>query len=232
MGYLPQIVSFSNEEQTILECFRDGIQITEGKAREYLARFLFCGENVFKKLCSISGGERSRLLLAKLMYEEVNLLILDEPTNHLDITSRESLEENLREFDGSILFVSHDRYFINVICSRVVELKNGKLVSYEGDYEYYKFKSFTEKAPEKQVEKHPDKKLKKADNPKKTIEETQSNMLIEKKIAELEAELRALDMEMNGCSDYKRLNDLYSIKESLNAEIENLMAQWIELSSY
>lgn len=141
LGYLPQNITFEDENKTILECFRDSIAINEEKAREYLAKYLFYGERVFKKVGALSGGERSRLKLAILMYSEVNFLILDEPTNHLDIDSREELEEYLKEFKGTLLLVSHDRYFINNIASRVVELCQGSLISYGGNYEYYKEKS-------------------------------------------------------------------------------------------
>ncbi|MDD3223397.1 MAG: ABC-F family ATP-binding cassette domain-containing protein [Clostridium sp.] len=141
LGYLAQNVKFKNEGNTILEEFRENIIITQGKAREYLARYMFFGEAVFKKVSSISGGERSRLMQAILMYNEVNFLILDEPTNHLDIDSRQQLEIFLKKFQGTIFFVSHDRYFINSIASRVVELSDGKLISYDGSYDYYKEKA-------------------------------------------------------------------------------------------
>lgn len=93
--------------------FREDIEILEGKAREYLSKYMFFGETVFKKVKGLSGGERTRLKLSKLLYHEANLLILDEPTNHLDIDSIETLEETLDEFKGTIFFISHDRYFIN-----------------------------------------------------------------------------------------------------------------------
>lgn len=140
-GYLPQIVSFDDEEKTVLECFRQSAAITEGKAREYLARYMFFDKSVFKKVKNLSGGEKSRLKLSILMYNEINLLILDEPTNHLDINSREELEIFLKKFKGTLFFVSHDRYFINNIADRVIELSNGALNSYEGNYEYYKEKA-------------------------------------------------------------------------------------------
>lgn len=102
------------------------------KKAELLIRY---GENVFKKVRSLSGGEKSRLKLSELLYEDINLLILDEPTNHLDIDSIETLEEALEDFGGTILFVSHDRYFINKLCTRIVALENRGLTSYVGNYE-------------------------------------------------------------------------------------------------
>ena len=139
LGYLPQNIIFNNENNTILETFRENIVITEGKAREYLAKYMFFGEDVFKSWKSFRRRKKW-LKLAMLMYNDLNLLILDEPTNHLDIDSREELEIFLKNFEGTLLFISHDRYFINNLASRVVELAKGSLVSYEGNYEYYKEK--------------------------------------------------------------------------------------------
>ncbi|MBI6872122.1 ribosomal protection-like ABC-F family protein [Clostridium aciditolerans] len=231
IGYLPQNVVFSNEEFSILECFREDIELPEGKAREYLAKFLFFGENVFKKVKNLSGGERSRLLLSKLMFRKVNTLILDEPTNHLDIVSREVLEDTLKEFKGSILFVSHDRYFINAICSRIVELKDGVLTSYEGNYEYYKLKSNTEPKNEKlTVKKNEDRKIynKKIKNKETTNEKKAA--VIEKRIQELESKINLIEKEMGSCNEYSRLNELHILKEDINLEIEDLMEQWVQIS--
>ncbi|GKX66471.1 ribosomal protection-like ABC-F family protein [Inconstantimicrobium mannanitabidum] len=137
-AYLPQKITFDNEELTVLEYFREDISILEGKAREYLSKFMFYGSNVFKKIRHLSGGERIRLKLSKLLYEDINLLILDEPTNHLDIDSIETFEEALGEFKGTIFFISHDRYFINKMGERVIAVEDTKLKSYPGDYDYYK----------------------------------------------------------------------------------------------
>lgn len=111
IGYIPQEIKFTNEESTILEYFLSDYTDNETKARTFLAKYLFFGENVFKRLRELSGGERVRLILAKLVLQETNFLILDEPTNHLDISTREILEDTLEEYNGTILFVSHDRYF-------------------------------------------------------------------------------------------------------------------------
>ena len=137
-AYLPQKITFKNEELTVLECFREDISILEGKAREYLSKFMFYGKSVFKKVKHLSGGEKIRLKLGKLLYEDVNLLILDEPTNHLDIDSIETFEEALEEFKGTIFFISHDRYFINKIGERVIAVEDNVFKSYPGNYDYYK----------------------------------------------------------------------------------------------
>ncbi len=127
IGYLPQNVEFEDEEKSILDWFRQDLNILEGKAREYLAKYMFYKEDVFKKVKSLSGGEKSRLKLSKILYFDVNLLILDEPTNHLDIESINNLENVLKDFNGSIFFVSHDRYFINKICNRILSIEDNKI---------------------------------------------------------------------------------------------------------
>ncbi|MGF7059923.1 ribosomal protection-like ABC-F family protein [Brassicibacter mesophilus] len=138
MAYLPQNIVFENEELTVLQYFRKDISVLEGKAREYLAKFMFFGGNVFKKIKLLSGGERVRLKLSKLLFQNVNLLILDEPTNHLDIASIESIEAALSHFKGTIFFISHDRYFINKICDRLIAIEDQAFVSYLGNYDSYK----------------------------------------------------------------------------------------------
>ena len=122
IGYIPQEIKFENEEETIYEYFSKQYNKSQTEIRTYLAKYMFYGNNVFKRLKELSGGERVRLLLAKLVIQETNLLILDEPTNHLDISSRETLEETLQEYKGTILFVSHDRYFANKLTTREIKL--------------------------------------------------------------------------------------------------------------
>ncbi len=138
MAYLPQNIVFTNEEQTVLDYFREDICVLEEKARNHLSKFMFGDGNVYKKIKILSGGERSRLKLSKLLFMDVNLLILDEPTNHLDISSIESIETALSQFKGTIFLISHDRYFINKICKRVISIEENAFKSYLGDYDYYK----------------------------------------------------------------------------------------------
>lgn len=137
-AYLPQKISFDNEDLTVLDCFREDLMILEGKAREYLAKFMFYGGNVYKKIKHLSGGEKIRLKLSKLLYEDINLLILDEPTNHLDTVSIETLEKALEGFKGTIFFISHDRYFINKIGERVIAIEEKNFKSYPGNFDYYR----------------------------------------------------------------------------------------------
>lgn len=232
VGYLPQQVAFNDEELTVLECFRENKSILEGKAREYLSKFMFYGESVFKKVKNLSGGERSRLKLALLTYEDINLLILDEPTNHFDIDSIETLEETLKDFEGTIFFVSHDRYFINNLSSRVVELNDGTLKSFDGNYEYYKSKK-AQKPEEANKEAKPAKstaiKVKeKADASKKKANPWVIKNL-EEKIAELEGALSGIDAEMAvNASDYEKLNSLYLKKSQAQQELDEAFSKWME----
>lgn len=122
IGYIPQEIKFDNEKETIFDFFSKEYNKSQTEIRTYLAKYMFFGNNVFKRLEELSGGERVRLLLAKLVIKETNFLILDEPTNHLDISTRELLEENLKEYKGTILFVSHDRYFANKLTQREIKI--------------------------------------------------------------------------------------------------------------
>jgi len=138
IGYIPQEIYFEDENATILDTFRKCFSGTETELRGTLAKFMFRGENVFKRVSGLSGGEKVRLKLASLMQQDTNILILDEPTNHIDIDTREVLEEALQEYKGTLLFISHDRYFINKLAKRVIEIDDKKLKTYLGNYEEYK----------------------------------------------------------------------------------------------
>jgi ATPase subunit of ABC transporter with duplicated ATPase domains len=138
IAYLPQAIAFKNEEATVVDCFREDRYILEGKAREYLAKYMFFGKAAYRKVRQLSGGERVRLKLAMLLYEETNVLILDEPTNHLDIESIEALENALEDFKGTLLFISHDRFFINKVSSRIISFEGAGIRSSPGNYDDYK----------------------------------------------------------------------------------------------
>jgi ATPase subunit of ABC transporter with duplicated ATPase domains len=138
IGYLPQEVCFDREDISIVDYFSYYYGISISEARKELAKILFTSEDVFKHINTLSGGEKSRLKLGMLIYEKVNTLILDEPTNHLDIESREILEENLINYEGTILFVSHDRYFVDKIATCIGEIENKSFKMYDFDYEGYK----------------------------------------------------------------------------------------------
>ncbi|OOM76868.1 putative ABC transporter ATP-binding protein [Clostridium puniceum] len=235
LGYLPQNIVFQDDSETILECFREDVVITDGKAREYLARYMFFGEQVFKEVGTLSGGERSRLKLAMLMYSEVNFLILDEPTNHLDIDSREELEDFLKEFKGTLMFVSHDRYFINNIANRVVEMSEGSLISYDGNYEYYKEKSAKIKSSKLVIEAKTKDKIAKPQKEKTSKTTKSSNnefkrLKLERQIEEFEERLKNIEQEIiKFSSDYEKLNTLYNKKLEIQKDLDVLMEEYFKL---
>ncbi|GLC87106.1 ribosomal protection-like ABC-F family protein [Lysinibacillus piscis] len=136
IGYLSQQFEHQNPAMRLIDAFRETVAVSEAEARHILAQFLFYGYDVFKKVKDLSGGEQMRLRLAQLMYEDINLLILDEPTNHLDIEAREVLEETLESFEGTIIGVSHDRYFLQKIFTKVAWIEQQHLHVFEGDYEW------------------------------------------------------------------------------------------------
>ena len=138
LGYLPQEIKFADETKTILETARNYYDGTETRLRASLAKFLFYGDNVYKKIEKLSGGEKVRLKLFELIQKKANLLILDEPTNHIDIDTKEMLEDALKEYEGTLLFVSHDRYFINKLAEKIENIENKKIVNYIGNYDEYK----------------------------------------------------------------------------------------------
>ena len=138
VGYLPQIITFPKQEQKLLEYFSEATCLNEENARKVLARFQFYQEDVTKRVGSLSGGERMRIKLAELLQKKINTLIFDEPTNHIDIPTKEVLEEAIDDFDGTLIFVSHDRYFINKFADKVIEFKNGNVRTFLGNYDDYK----------------------------------------------------------------------------------------------
>lgn len=137
IGYIPQEINFDDDNQTILNFFEQFDNRNETEIRTSLAKYMFRENDVFKKVSSLSGGEKVRLILAKLLKQNINFLILDEPTNHIDIETRELLEEAIKEYSGTVLFVSHDRYFINNLAERIVEVKEKRFFSYIGNYDDY-----------------------------------------------------------------------------------------------
>jgi ABC-type multidrug transport system ATPase subunit len=249
IGYLPQQVEYKDEEQTVLEYFSDLHNITYGAARSQLAKVLFMNEDVNKKIKFLSGGEKSRLKLCSLTFTGVNFLILDEPTNHLDIDSREVLEETLSEFDGTLLFVSHDRYFINKIADKIIAVEEGSIKEYNGDYVYYQEESG--KAREAKEAK-PIKDEKQADSRKnKTMtaevtktspsvlwkESTPSSIkvnkpsrkleFLEKSIEEMEEKLKhLLELMTLYNSDGLRLSEIFAEKEKVEQELETTYFEW------
>lgn len=243
IGYLQQDIVFENEEDTILDVYRGhfNYNIAEGPARAILAKFLFYGSDVFKKVKNLSGGEKVRLKLCILMQENINLLILDEPTNHLDIESREMLEEALEDFKCTILFISHDRYFINKIAQRVAEIEDAKLMDYHGGYNYYKEKKqekinqekiIKEEIASKKVQEA--KKTKIVENPRVDEEKKREKKLLklEEEISKLEALVAEKDIEMNKyATENEKLSSIYKEKSELEEELQTLMEEWLVLQA-
>lgn len=222
-AYLPQKIVFANEELTVLECFREDISIVEGKAREYLAKFMFYKKSVFKKVKFLSGGERIRLKLAMLMFQDINLLILDEPTNHLDIDSIETLEAALDEFKGTIFFISHDRYFINKIGERVIALEDFRFKSYAGNYDFYR----SERAAVAEVKEAAVVKAKQERVRVRQADAESERAKVLEEIERLEKEIVVVDLAMAAHSDYEQLNELYGKKQDLALALDSAMEVWM-----
>ena len=251
IGYYDQEHHVLHSEKTLFEEISDDYPyLNNTQIRNVLAAFLFTGEDVFKRISDLSGGERGRVSLAKLVLSNANFLILDEPTNHLDIMSKEILEDALNGYEGTILYVSHDRYFINRTAHRILDLTEGQFVSYVGNYDYYLEKHDTvmaaieanapqnadadsavaAKATESEVkldwkaQKEEQARLRKKENDLKKCEE---------KIAELEARISEIDTEMSDPAigtQVAKLQELTKEQTSCQEQLEKLYEQWEELA--
>jgi ATP-binding cassette, subfamily F, member 3 len=218
MGYLSQHVFSNTPSQTVVEAFREEVPVELGEARHILAKFLFFGESVFRKLEALSGGERMRLKLAQLMYQDLNLLVLDEPTNHLDIESREILEEAVNQFQGTVIAVSHDRYFLNQGFQLIFWLENKTLTRYEGNYSEAREKRkentirTSNHLIKKETETHLDKKV----EHNKNIHKEPKNL--EQEIEDVENNIKSIEEKMG--SEDASLDDLTSLQKDLD-RLEN-----------
>jgi ATPase subunit of ABC transporter with duplicated ATPase domains len=226
-AYLPQIVHFSHPHRTLVDTLVYEDDCSPQTARNRLGAFKFSGEDVFKCVGDLSGGEQSRLKLCTLMKEGVNFLILDEPTNHLDIASREWIEEAVEDFGETLLFVSHDRYFISRFATRIWELEGGKITDFKGTYEKFRAMKTSQTKPA------PSSKEAKAqkDNPKKPVSVEKQVAKLERDIAMLEEKLAALSEQRNVfCSDYEKLLELDKEEAELRTLLESKYTDWAELS--
>lgn len=251
IGYYDQEHHVLHSEKTLFEEISDDYPyLNNTQIRNVLAAFLFTGEDVFKRISDLSGGERGRVSLAKLVLSNANFLILDEPTNHLDIMSKEILEDALNGYEGTILYVSHDRYFINRTAHRILDLTEGQFISYVGNYDYYLEKHDTvmaaieanapqnadadsavaAKAAESEVkldwkaQKEEQARLRKKENDLKKCEE---------KIAELEARISEIDTEMSDPAigtQVAKLQELSKEQAACQEQLEKLYEQWEELA--
>ncbi|MBP3623606.1 MAG: ABC-F family ATP-binding cassette domain-containing protein [Oscillospiraceae bacterium] len=227
-AYLPQHVRFSVEERSALDTMLYDCRCQPQQARDRLAAFGFRGEDVFTPVGALSGGEKSRLRLCMLMGSDINFLILDEPTNHLDIASREWMEDALSDYEQTLLFVSHDRYFIEKFATRIWALSDGKITDFRGGYEAYcqwKSRQQVYAQAEKRQEKEKKPKPQRPKNNDKAIART------ERDIQRLEEKIAGLDQlaEENG-SDYQKLMEIAAEKETLETELMELYEKWEELN--
>ncbi len=242
IGYYDQEHHVLHMDKTLFEEISDDYPyLTNTEIRNTLAAFLFTGEDVFKKISSLSGGERGRVSLAKLMLSEANFLILDEPTNHLDITSKEILETALNAYKGTVLYVSHDRYFINKTASRILELTHNAFINYIGNYDYYLEKKEVLTPADTQIEtaKNTAPSAQKLDwkqqKEQQAIARKKENDLkkCEERIEQLEMKDKTLDEEMakpENATNVAKLQELVKQKEEVTAELEQLYEDWEKLS--
>lgn len=249
IGYYDQEHHVLHAEKTIFEEISDTYPtLTETEIRNMLAAFLFTGDDVFKVISSLSGGERGRVSLAKLMLSEANFLILDEPTNHLDIASKEILEEALNSYTGTVFYVSHDRYFINQTATRILELTNQAVVNYIGDYDYYleKKEELTEKyapvqqetmavqeaAPATASEGKLTWQQQKEEQARKRKQEAELKKT-EQRIEELEKRDKEIDETLvlpDVCTNVGRCAELSREKDKIQQELEELYEKWETLA--
>ena len=229
-AYLPQIIHFDHPERTLYDTMLYEKNCTPQVARDRLGAFLFQGEDVFKTVANLSGGEQSRLRLCMLMDEKINLLILDEPTNHLDIASREWIEAAVEDYEGTLLFVSHDRYFVDRFATRIWVLENGTIQDYPCGYEKYRsilaHEAEKPKAAPVKAEKKEKAKTKGGD---KALEK--KLRAVERDIEKQEALVAEFEPQIEAAaSDYQELTRLLAEKEAAEAQLEALMEQWEQLS--
>lgn len=242
IGYYDQEHHVLHMDKTLFEEISDDYPyLTNTEIRNTLAAFLFTGDDVFKKIRALSGGERGRVSLAKLMLSEANFLILDEPTNHLDITSKEILETALNAYEGTVLYVSHDRYFINRTASRILELTQQQFVNYIGNYDYYLEKKdlltpVSDTAPAVTANEPSAQKLDwKQQKESQAIARKKENDLkkCEAQIEKLESRNSELDTEMTkpeNATNVAKLQEIAKEQEAITAELEILYEKWEELS--
>lgn len=224
-GYLPQIIHFDHPERTLYDTLLYEKNYTPQTARDRLGAFMFQGEDVFKTVGTLSGGEQSRLRLCMLMDDKINLLVLDEPTNHLDISAREWIECAIDEYEGTLLFVSHDRYFVEKFATRIWELEDGKITDYPFGYQKYR----SVKEHEKQLRTDDKAPLKeKKGKPKGGSKE------LEKQVRRLEREIEKQEQVLSeteallqaASSDYEELLRLSALQEEQTKALNELMEQW------
>lgn len=238
-GYYDQSQDQHHDDLTLVQDMQTfNPKLSEGEIRNILAAFLFTGDDVFKLVASLSGGERGRLSLAKLMVSRSNFLMLDEPTNHLDMVSKSILENALNQYTGTVFFISHDRYFINQVATKVLELKPDGLWIYDGNYDYYLNEREKQSSKDTAIEdkKVSDNKSKWLENKAKATEEKKKQKTLEK----LEADIEGIERRMDAIdealcdvaiyTDHIKATELSDEKATLESQLEALYEQWEALS--
>jgi len=247
IGYYSQTHSGLNPNRTVVDEIRQMSTLSEDGARSFLARFLFSGDDVFKPIGALSGGERSRVALAKLTLQGSNFLVLDEPTNHLDLQSRQFLEEVLGEFEGTLLFVSHDRYFIDKLATKVWVIEDGILIPYLGNYTEYRTRKrpivldFPATLQVKGTDKEPPGRAKpaapaspsRAGGKKSVKTKIRTVEDVERDVEKAEAHVKALEDELNEAAlnaDAAQLTQLSVDYEQAKSRVEELLVEWEQLA--
>ena len=240
LGYYDQMQSDLHEDKTILdEIWDDFPYLSTTELRTYLGAYLFKGEDVFKTINLLSGGERARINLLKLMLRKDNFLLLDEPTNHLDIPSREALEDSLLNYNGTLLVISHDRYFLNKVVNQILELKDGTISTYLGNYSYYIERKASEIPKNKEIEDKVDSEVKVERIKKK--ENLRNRNRLENQLRKLEENISSLELKIENLNEDLTKEEVFTnhiksqevldeITQS-NTELESLMTQWEELQT-
>ncbi|NLF34998.1 MAG: ABC-F family ATP-binding cassette domain-containing protein [Clostridiales bacterium] len=232
LGCLPQVIKFSHPERSLVDTLLYDQGCTPQAARDRLAAFKFRGDDVFKPVSALSGGEQSRLRLCMLMDAKLNLLLLDEPTNHLDLISREWIEEAVEAYEGTLLFVSHDRYFIDRFATRVWVLEDGTITDVKGTYAAYRaMRAGQATVPAPRARGVPAPKKEPAKRPGGTKELEKQVNAAERAVARAEEQMSELSLEVEAAStDYLRLQELYERREALDQEIHSLYTRWEALA--
>ena len=249
VGYYDQEQAKLDETKTIFQEIADTYPtLTQGQIRNMLAAFVFTGDDVFKPISALSGGEKGRVSLAKIMLSKANLLMLDEPTNHLDMFSKEVLESALNRYEGTVIYISHDRYFINKTAEKILELTPEGVVLYSGNYDYYLEKK-AERA-RNEAEKALQTPQKNTSSASQPISDTKNDWLkqkeqqaaerklanqiarLEKEIEETEQAIQQADEDMAACgTDYSKANEIFAEKTKLEEKLETLYEKWEDLNS-
>lgn len=231
-AYMPQIITFDNKDATVLDTLRFKTGLSEERARSVLAGYRFRAGDVMKKVETLSGGEKSRLKLCLMMQDSTNFLLLDEPTNHLDIASREWLENALADFEGTMLFVSHDRYFLNKFATKIWSLENGEIIEYDCGFEEYLERTHDlDLVQNKNKRKNPASKEKQKAHPEKLQTLPKKEVSTETLIMEAEIQLEEINAEIKSDLanfDYLRMDMLYEKKRGIEERIDSLYNEWLE----